>query len=50
VFVALRQDMRECLICDAVFTRQGAAEHADVVTRKHQVGKLRQLQMMPLIV
>jgi hypothetical protein len=49
VFVALRWDMREYLICDAVFTKQGAAELADMVTRKHQVGNLRQLQMMPLI-
>jgi hypothetical protein len=28
IFVALSQDMRRCLICDGVFTRQGAAEHA----------------------
>jgi hypothetical protein len=31
IFVALSQDMRQCLICDGVFTRQGAAEHADAV-------------------
>ena len=31
VFVALAHDMRKCLICDGVFTRQGAAEHAGVV-------------------
>ena len=30
IFVALSQDMRKCLICDGVFTRQGAAEHARV--------------------
>jgi hypothetical protein len=28
IFVALSQDMRRCLICDGVFTTQGAAEHA----------------------
>ena len=31
VFVALGQDMRQCLICDGVFTKQGAAAHADAV-------------------
>jgi len=31
VFVALSQDMRQCLICDAVFTTQGAAAHAGTV-------------------
>lgn len=31
IFVALGQDMRRCLICDGIFTRQGAAEHADAV-------------------
>jgi len=30
IFVALGQDMRQCLICDGVFTRQGAAAHAGV--------------------
>jgi hypothetical protein len=30
IFVALSQDMRQCLICDGVFTRQGAAAHAGV--------------------
>jgi hypothetical protein len=29
VFVALSQDMRQCLICDGVFTKQGSAAHAD---------------------
>jgi hypothetical protein len=28
IFVALSQDMRQCLICDGVFTKQGAAAHA----------------------
>jgi hypothetical protein len=27
VFIVVGLDMRQCLICDAVFTRQGAAEH-----------------------
>ena len=31
IFVALSQDKRRCLICDGVFTKQGAAEHAHVV-------------------
>jgi hypothetical protein len=29
IFVALSQDMRQCLICDGVFTKQGAAAHAN---------------------
>jgi hypothetical protein len=33
IFVTLSQDMRQCLICDSVFTKQGAAEHADVYCR-----------------
>jgi hypothetical protein len=28
VFVALRDNMRRCLVCERVFTRQAAAEHA----------------------
>lgn len=28
VFCVLNQDMRKCLICDEVFTRQAAVEHA----------------------
>lgn len=28
IFVALSQDMRQCLICDAVFTKGGAADHS----------------------
>jgi hypothetical protein len=31
VFIALAQDVRKCLICDGMFTRQGAAEHSDTV-------------------
>jgi hypothetical protein len=31
IFVALSQDMRQCLICDVVFTKQGAAAHAGTV-------------------
>jgi hypothetical protein len=31
IFVALSQDMRQCLICDGVFTKQGSAAHADAV-------------------
>ena len=30
IFVALGKDMRQCLICDGVFTKQGAAEHSNV--------------------
>jgi hypothetical protein len=30
IFVALSQDMRQCLIRDGVFTTQGAAAHAGV--------------------
>ncbi|MGB6734147.1 MAG: hypothetical protein WBE55_00100 [Candidatus Sulfotelmatobacter sp.] len=28
IFVALSQDMRQCLICDGVFPAQGAADHS----------------------
>lgn len=31
VFKVVSQDMRQCLICDQLFTRQASAEHADVV-------------------
>jgi len=31
IFVALGEDMRRCLICDGVFTKQGSAAHADAV-------------------
>ena len=31
VFCVLDQTMRLCLICDEVFTRQGAAEHSERV-------------------
>jgi len=31
VFVVVGPDIRQCLICDGVFTPQGAAEHAEIV-------------------
>jgi hypothetical protein len=31
VFVVLSRDMRQCLICECVFTRRASAEHAKVV-------------------
>lgn len=31
VFCVLNENLRLCLICDEVFTRQGAAEHATTV-------------------
>ncbi|MGA9899682.1 MAG: hypothetical protein WBQ09_16400 [Terriglobales bacterium] len=30
VFIALSQDMHQCLICEGVFTRHAASEHANV--------------------
>jgi len=30
-FVAMAYGMRKCLVCDGLFTTQGAAEHADRV-------------------
>jgi hypothetical protein len=30
VFIVVGQDVRQCLICDGLFTRHGAAEHAKV--------------------
>jgi hypothetical protein len=30
VFVAIKQNLRLCLICERVFTRQGAAEHPHI--------------------
>jgi hypothetical protein len=30
VFVALAGDLRRCLVCDDIFTRTGAAEHATI--------------------
>ena len=33
IFVALSQDMRQCLICDGVFTKRGAAAHTGVACR-----------------
>jgi hypothetical protein len=37
VFIALGQDMRKCLICDGVFTRQNSAEHANVSCRMERL-------------
>ena len=31
VFKVVNQDMRQCLVCDQVFTRKAACEHADLV-------------------
>lgn len=31
VFTVVGQDVRQCLICEGVFTRQAASEHAKVV-------------------
>lgn len=31
VFIALGRGMRQCLICDGAFTKQGAAAHAGTV-------------------
>ena len=31
VFKVVSQDMRKCLVCDQVFTRKAACEHADTV-------------------
>jgi hypothetical protein len=31
VFFALSQNRRECLICECVFTRKDAADHADTI-------------------
>lgn len=31
VFVVLSQDLRQCLICERVFTRRASAEHTKVV-------------------
>jgi len=50
VFIALSQDMRECLICDGVFTRRGASEHAKVVCMpgyRHETGKVRLADYTP---
>jgi hypothetical protein len=33
VFIVVGLDVRRCLICDGVFTRHGAAEHAGSVCR-----------------
>jgi hypothetical protein len=31
VFIVVGEDVRKCLICDGVFTKQGSAAHADAV-------------------
>ena len=31
VFLVINQDLRQCLICDGVFPREAAAEHAGTV-------------------
>ena len=31
VFIVVGQDVRRCLVCDGLFTRQAAAEHATTV-------------------
>lgn len=31
VFCVLNQDLRRCLICDGVFSRKAAAEHAGTI-------------------
>ncbi len=31
VFIVLSQDLRQCLICGGIFTRQAASEHATVL-------------------
>jgi hypothetical protein len=30
VFIVVRQDLRQCLICEGVFTRRDASEHSTV--------------------
>jgi hypothetical protein len=31
VFIALSRDLRQCLICEGVFTRRAASEHSTVL-------------------
>jgi hypothetical protein len=50
IFVALSQDMRQCLICDGVFTRHSASEHVAVACRpsedeEHKMGDGHQSEM-----
>ena len=33
VFLVVGQDVRRCLVCEQLFTRRGAAEHAKVACR-----------------
>jgi len=41
VFIVVSQDVRRCLICDCVFTRQAAAEHAGTVCYPSDTDGLR---------
>lgn len=44
VFICVGQDLRQCLICEGVFTRRAASEHAKVVLHadyRHETGKVR---------
>jgi len=43
VFCVLNENLRLCLICDEVFTRQGAAEHANVACSPVPTPPLRKL-------
>jgi hypothetical protein len=36
VFLVVGRDVRQCLICEGVFTRQAASEHARVVCKQLQ--------------
>lgn len=38
VFIVVGQDVRRCLICEGVFTRQAASEHAGVVCKQSVIG------------
>jgi hypothetical protein len=40
IFVALSQDMRQCLICEGVFTRRAASEHSAVPCMPESAYKL----------
>jgi hypothetical protein len=39
VFGVLNENLRLCLICEEVFTMQGAAEHADVACSPKRIGQ-----------
>ena len=40
VFVAVGQDVRKCLVCEQLFTRQSASEHAKAACHSVQSVKL----------